>query len=161
MSNCRYCAVSFDLSRNWQLFCSPACRLRYNRENKNCFYCGQAATTRDHIEPVSVRSGGRFFEGLEYIRACRECNTWLGNKLFETVSCRVGYIASKLYKKYRLHVPKAQWETEELEGMGPNMQHVIKKSEFKLSKRKARYEYACAVQILLEIDENEEKEVKQ
>jgi len=158
--SCKYCANKFQVSREWQLFCSSTCRMRYNRENNHCFYCGQRANARDHVEPVAERAGGRYFEGLEFVRVCTECNSWLGNKTFDSVADRVGYIAYMLAEKYKLNRRPVVWRAWELEEMGHSLKTRIKQDIAKWAKRKERHEYALAVREILERAEEPASPVK-
>ena len=68
---------------------------------KLCTYCGDLANTRDHIIPVSYTHGFRVFLGTKWVWCCRECNTLLGNKMFDGIAGKAEYLYYALIEKHQ------------------------------------------------------------
>jgi hypothetical protein len=135
------------------VFCGDLCRIRYNAENRNCFYCGERGTARDHIHPVESRGGMRRFDGQETVRVCQECNSWLGARFFESIQERCQFIAAKLFDKYKLSTPAVEWRDWELNELGPSLQRRIRKALALRAKREQRYRFAVAMSELTALEE--------
>jgi len=124
---CRECDTEFDISRDWQVFCSSKCKLAYNRKYKDtCFYCGERGTQKDHVHPFCARPEHTRKFSQEYVYACGQCNSNLGGQLFEYTIDRIQFLIDKYKKKYKLTAPAVEWEEDELEEMGPAMRKSIK-----------------------------------
>lgn len=150
---CRECASEFAIKREWQLFCSTRCRVRHNRRNSHCFYCGDHATDRDHVHPVSVRGAGlRFFGNVEHVRACGECNIWLSDRIFDHPADRAEFVARKITRKYSLDVPVVRWDEEELSELGVGLRRRVKKLLELRRQGEERRLYAEAVAFVLRLD---------
>jgi hypothetical protein len=137
------------------VFCSDKCRIRYNSENRNCFYCGVRGTARDHIYPVAERSGFRRFGGQETVRVCTECNGLLGSRFFESITERCQYVADHLFAKYNLGKTAVDWQDWEIEELGPLLQRRIKKALALRAKREMRYRFALAMVHLTSLEDCE------
>jgi len=61
------------------------------RDASTCQYCGSAATTLDHVMPVS-RGGAWSFSNL--VAACSRCNAKKGARTPAGASCAVGALSS-------------------------------------------------------------------
>ena len=92
----------------------------YWRE-KACCYCGNMASTKDHIPPVVWLEalGPSYFDSrgllVVWVPSCRECNVALGsNKLF-SIRERTGYLIDYYIKKYGKLATVAKWTQEELD----------------------------------------------
>ena len=152
---CRYCRESFVVSREWQIFCSDRCRFKSNREEKFCFYCGDRATTRDHIYPASLRwAHKRAFDGVEVVLACRECNATLSNNVFAHPAERHDYIASAYRIKYKLLSGFPCWNEKEVMELGPSLRRRIRKSMALRRVAEERVYFACHMAALLRLDDN-------
>lgn len=73
-----------------------------NRDKHTCLWCGQQATTVDHIIPSS--KGGSDLP-MNLISSCSECNSRRGNRsAFAYLKGRVEGVPSKLKLVYRILV---------------------------------------------------------
>ena len=105
-------------------------------EIKKCFYCGEYATEKDHIIPVSFYWSGKrkrhnryFIKGYgkdNLIDCCRECNSIAGNKVFTYVDDKREYIQERLKTKYRKVINMPFWSDEEIKELGYNLRKDIK-----------------------------------
>ena len=67
---------------------------------KYCIYCGDNATDRDHVMPISWKSGIRNYRKGTTVPSCKDCNRGiLGSKPFFTVEARQEYVAKILRKR--------------------------------------------------------------
>lgn len=48
------------------------------RDNHTCAYCGQEATTVDHV--IARKHGGDMFDESNLVAACKRCNSAKGSK---------------------------------------------------------------------------------
>lgn len=123
--DCLYCAKRFEARMERRLFCSDVCRVRYNRENTNCFYCGDMADTLDHILPVSTRRSRKRKFGEEVVYCCKDCNSRLGASFPYDLEERVNFLAEKLFKDFDLGKPIPEWTDEEFEEMGHALRSAV------------------------------------
>lgn len=126
--DCLFCSSRFTARLERRLFCSDICRARYNREEKlRCFYCGELATSRDHIYPHSARTsiGKNVFEGQETVNACTECNTALSDKFPFSIENRVAYLEQWLIDRYDLHETLPEWFDDEIFELGETLRRGI------------------------------------
>lgn len=88
----------------------------------HCTYCGERATTIDHVPPQHARQAlrdtgwrGKFVT----VNACRECNCVIlnGRALF-TVDRRKRFVAAELTKRYRRILKSPDWTQGEIESLG-------------------------------------------
>ena len=159
---CRSCDRRYTVSKDWQLFCSDACRRHWNyNERGYCFYCGEPGDERDHPHPVAARGDHkRIFDGREIVFSCRECNASLSDELFETIELRVKYLIVKYKKKYKLNVGAVVWGEDELNELGPGLRQRIKKSlaQRHLAERRVAYLEAVFYELLRDLEiVNEER----
>ena len=71
---------------------------------RKCTYCGEDATTKDHIIPVSFytanKRSGRNFTPLynrdNLVDSCQQCNSIAGNKIFDNVDEKRDFIQQRL-----------------------------------------------------------------
>lgn len=98
-------------------------------EVKRCVYCGLDATDRDHLVPVSfLRNGKRkgVFEAQETVPSCRECNSLLGNNVFDTFEDRLDYVQKRINDKYGDILRQVDWSESEIAEMGYNFRVPLK-----------------------------------
>lgn len=134
--SCKYCGKDFKSKNNWQQYCSDRCRNHYWQESnsrqksefnaKTCYYCGQLATTIDHVPPQSARielhslgltTKFPFFE----VGACKECNSALGARGIWTLAGRKRYIKAFLQKKYKKYLRIPDWDEAALKELGDTL----------------------------------------
>ena len=91
---------------------------------EHCFYCGESATSIDHVIPHSMltvekrTNGASGSPGLKTM-ACAECNSVLSNLFFPTLSERCYYLNGRIRRRYSnlLHLETWQdWEMKEIKG---------------------------------------------
>lgn len=120
--DCLYCSSRFMAKLDRRLFCSDACRARHNRETHlTCFYCGEVATSKEHIYPQSIKRHGN----NETVRACHECNQLAGVLAPFDIEERVQYLIGKLSTRYRLNKRIAEWDDEEIMELGPKLKSMV------------------------------------
>lgn len=93
-----------------------------------CFYCGDDATCKDHIIPVSYYYSGKRQPKKKYltseygkenlIDSCNECNNIAWNKIFQDVFAKKEYIQEKIKLKYKKVVNMPFWSEEEINELG-------------------------------------------
>jgi hypothetical protein len=99
----------------------------------NCFYCGQLGDGTDHAVPIAyttrngrgTRRQGDLDNGHLRVPCCRECNSLLGSKLFDSIQARAAYLARKLKNRYRLLLSAPQWTDQEIAEVGPSLRAMI------------------------------------
>lgn len=157
--DCLYCGSEFQAKLQRKVFCSDKCRVKYNRErNLVCFYCGDIATSRDHIYPHSLQISRRArVWRQEIVNSCSSCNGILGGTNYLLVEDRALAVANYIYKKHRLHAPDIEWSSDELCELGYSLRKSV---QSKIKRRKIaerRYLHAmlvarCCRKILDEIE---------
>jgi len=96
-----------------------------------CYYCGDQATTIDHTIPLifihQITNEQRKImeDKLVRVPACRECNGFLGSKVFATLEERKFYVKTRIYKKHKKDIELPDWTTEELKQLGDNMFAIV------------------------------------
>ncbi len=135
--DCLYCTKRFTATTERRLFCSDACKMRYNREERlTCFYCGEIAPTRDHITPQAF-SATEGFRGKETVNCCRKCNSTLGAAAPRSIEGRVLYLVERTIIQYELNNPIPEWDDEEIEELGPNLRSFV---EAKIRERQRAFQ---------------------
>lgn len=81
-----------------------------------CIYCGDRATSRDHVPPRCETPGV-----TATYPACSDCNSGiLGGRPLMTVEARRAYVAGALRGRLARH-PGARWSRDELAELGPSL----------------------------------------
>lgn len=99
----------------------------FSAEVASCYYCGDPATTVDHVPPRCVRrmmlADQRAFGQFKFyeLDCCKECNSALGKKLW-TPAERKAYIGKWLQRRYRKILKMPDWSTAELAEISENLQ---------------------------------------
>lgn len=95
-----------------------------------CTYCGDIATTVDHVVPrVYI---GRFEPSerrrlrLQTVPACHECNSVLGAQVFRSLTERGEYVRAWIAKRYAPALRMPDWSDAELAGMSADFQREIR-----------------------------------
>lgn len=123
---CVRCFKSFRPTRSWQRFCGPSCRklatVEELKTEYTCEYCGLVADTVDHVPPVSIRPvlvglGLDSMYPFVVVRACRQCNSTLGDRALWTVEQRRDYIKSWLQRRYKKYLNLPDWTDAELNAL--------------------------------------------
>jgi len=97
------------------------------RGNK-CTYCGDPASSMDHVVPVSwgqVSRKGASYSRRKVVPSCSECNNTLGNIKKHTVADRAEYLLDRYLFKYNKILCCPKWTDEEIEELGYNLKTII------------------------------------
>lgn len=130
---CRECRTNFVVTREWQVFCSPGCRVSWNKRwRATCFYCGSLADPghREHVTPhmFQGRTLRRYWSGVEYVIACGVCNLLLGSHMMVDMTDRVDHLIAAYTRKHGLHKGAVRWDEDELDELGRGLRARIKKA---------------------------------
>ena len=88
-----------------------------------CTYCGEIATTMDHVVPWSWnhsnsrKRSGEWAHDQDLTPACLDCNLRLGSVPLFTIKDRAWDLAEKIRKLLK-KATKAQWTLDELNELG-------------------------------------------
>jgi hypothetical protein len=105
--------------------------LLYDDLSERCYYCGEIATSVDHVPPKATRykweSLGIYrFHLYRTVPACHECNIGLGAHCPNRIDERKRWLKRWLANRYRKVLRMPEWTDSELAKLGPGMQrHVI------------------------------------
>ena len=137
--SCPVCLTLFQPTRPWQRFCCPACRLKALKGEHEptevtetpCYYCGELATTVDHVPPLSARPNilafglaGRY--PFTEVPACRDCNCCgLNDRALWTLASRRRFVKQWLRRRYRKYLRIPEWDESEIGRLGPAMQRYV------------------------------------
>lgn len=103
-----------------------------------CVYCGETATTLDHVPPLSYAAS--IMDILPNLPkrprftiwpACRDCNCRLSGFLLSGLRERRREIRARLSRKYRRLLGEYDWSDEELARFGRNLRSAIEHMEHK------------------------------
>ena len=103
-----------------------------------CYYCGDPATTIDHVVPqsllrrlealgdplvtASLVSRSRIME----VDCCRDCNCRLGNRYHATIGERREALKALLRKKHYRLLSGPLWTASEIYELGPGLQTYVR-----------------------------------
>lgn len=96
-----------------------------------CYYCGELATCEDHAFPLIALHQIYGVADLPSTRllvivpACHECNTLLGEKVFDSLPRRKRYIKTRLRKRYKRILEIPSWHPQELQTLNPNFRDYV------------------------------------
>jgi len=109
-----------------------------------CIYCGEYATTRDHVPPLSMLDKVPIDRLIDnnikfYIYpSCMSCNIHLGNQQLVTLFDRLNYLFDKYAKKVE---QQERWTDYELSGMSGRLKQFIQNQQYKVSYYNRKLEY--------------------
>jgi len=102
-----------------------------------CFYCGLPATGVDHVLPQSLSDRSewiphriRRFRWL-IVPACQQCNSALGDRIFDTMQERIRSAKAHIRKKYAKYLSIPEWSDDQLHGLGQRMRQFVEAGIFK------------------------------
>jgi len=101
----------------------------YLEKDGECYYCGNTATTKDHLTPVSYiyNTGNRrkkryFLDKKNLVPCCSQCNSIANDLMFDSVEEKREHIQERLKSKYRKLLNMPEWTDEEIDEMGTTFQ---------------------------------------
>lgn len=104
-----------------------------------CIYCGEPATTKDHVFPVAraavldlTRPNVRaqlLPHGLCIVKACAACNSLASDRPFTSILEKRRWIQERLRKKFHKKLHSPEWEEHELNELGHGLRAYIVKAE--------------------------------
>ena len=94
-----------------------------------CYYCGQRASTVDHVIPQSMirQLTALGDEEVTYqvlgkralkVWSCRECNCLASDSIQESLQERKAYVKEKLRRRYQKLLDMPPWSQDELDVLG-------------------------------------------
>ncbi len=105
-----------------------------------CWYCGEVATSRDHIVPRSQTAIG--VHSLT-VPACRDCNCAILNDIdIRTDRKRGVFVLGRLSQRLRKTPEPPPWSVDELEEMSRRLRLRIRSKRVTWEALKRRVEYA-------------------
>ena len=99
-----------------------------------CYYCGQPADSIDHVTPRAIKEmchgehPNPVTATTETVIACRECNSALGSRFFETLADRKAAAKDHIRRKYAKYLRMPAWTDQELETLGPSLRGYVRRS---------------------------------
>lgn len=104
-----------------------------------CVYCGDPASTMDHVTPIvavaamqnSIDVREHFRHGLYIVPCCRDCNNRIGSYLARSITEKREEIKRRLRRKHARLLGGYEWEPEELDELGHSLRSSIQGSEAK------------------------------
>jgi len=117
------------------------------RWSDRCVYCGETATTLDHVLPVAVAATlditrqavrAELKQGLSLVPCCAECNGLAGARPFVWVKSKRAYIQGRIAKRYKRHDASVIWDEDELEELGPALRSTVISGMQKTDRRDLR-----------------------
>jgi hypothetical protein len=95
-----------------------------------CFYCGEPATSRDHVIPSCFISiGVRDYSRGIFTASCRDCNARLGAFMPQDLSAKVQRINLILTNKYRKLLGGESWTHAELCELRHSLRSFVRRRE--------------------------------
>jgi hypothetical protein len=105
-----------------------------------CAYCGELATTLDHVMPVAAAAQlydmimadrARYRHALTIVPCCEDCNRRLGTRFFTCLSAKRAALAILLRRKHWRLLSICDWEEGEMKPMGRMLHTYIEGREAK------------------------------
>lgn len=72
----------------------------YSKHSKHCIYCGDPATSKDHVLALSKFTLD-YPEGLYIVPCCIQCNNLAGGRLFKNVTEKQAFIREAIRKRFQ------------------------------------------------------------
>ena len=100
-----------------------------NIRTLKCAYCGETATSRDHVIPVCVlrpQARRHTFHANDWlVPSCHECNLTLGAVLLLTVPDRARYLFKVYSKRWRKLIKSPVWTDYEISQLTGHFQRRV------------------------------------
>lgn len=102
-----------------------------------CLYCGDRATTIDHLLPVSSAAEldwskpatDKYRRLLITLPCCRHCNSVAGGRFFYSFFEKRRFIQNRLREKYSKYLAVPRWSQEELDELGRGLYDYVKRGQ--------------------------------
>jgi len=107
------------------------------------------ADTMDHVIPRTHLYGTDSYAREYVIPACKECNSLLGNRYFETIGERASYLLAKYESRYAKYLRIPDWSEEEMESVGRSLKSKIRAG---MAKKKLAETKIKHLQTIVELD---------
>lgn len=152
MTICKNCNSKFKTNRKSAIYCSDNCRVQaFRAREQQCWYCGDLATSRDHVIPHSLTGDKvRQWTGVDIVPCCISCNSTLGAQLFDRMADRLAYLARKLCERHNFNKPHVTWTEDDLAELTGNLRQYVKAKEFEFAAQRSRYLHVLLRQMQLE-----------
>lgn len=120
-----------------------------------CVYCGQPATERDHVPPITrvcdYLSLGLKNNTFIKVPSCNSCNVILSDSLQEDIFQRIEELKNHLIRKNKKHFYAKEWLEEDKKELGKNLKSFVNAKLHKEKLIKSRVEYYEGYDKLLDI----------
>ena len=122
-----------------------------------CVYCGDPATGRDHVPPITKVQAYRELclakELYLLVPSCASCNSFGSDNLQSSIFERIEFIKDRISRKFARYLQQTEWDEEEIEELGPNLASKVREGTVKRRMAIARIEYYGGYDYLMdEID---------
>lgn len=103
----------------------------------DCTYCGDSATSVDHVVPLTYASPTGNRKGVnpdirkKAVPCCCECNSLLGSKSYFTISERAEFLSQRLAVRHRKLLALPIWSDEEIDLLRGNLRQNVKANQKK------------------------------
>ena len=92
----------------------------------DCAYCGDRATSKDHVLPVVYSNAHPDMpterrDLLFTVPACRQCNSIASGRVFDSLGEKRAYIHDELRRRNRKLLESQSWSDEDLKELGPSL----------------------------------------
>lgn len=117
----------------------------------SCTYCGEPATSRDHVIAVSyqtIRKGARFENNGPWCWSCSQCNSSLSNRYFDTFKDRCEWI----HWRHEVQAKPINWHEWELKPIGHTLQSGIREEMQKRRRARCRADFYGSRDFYLNIE---------
>lgn len=112
---------------------------------QRCTYCGELATTVDHIPPRALRPVIPASEcPWVEVPACGECNSALNARRLLTVSDRCRWIVTYLKRKYSKDLNLPEWPDSDVQELGLALRRRVRAGLVRKQGTLDRVAYAAA-----------------
>jgi hypothetical protein len=128
--------------------------MRFNKRYQQiCFFCGLRGNHKHHVDPRAA-SGKDYFQGIEYVYSCNECNSAINDNIFYYIHEEVEFLIDYYEDKYKLNKPVVEWSDEEINELGVELKQRIKKHLALRRKNEDRWLYLKSLRNYLIVDED-------
>ena len=116
-----------------------------------CTYCGDYASSRDHVIPSIWTDAGpkaKTFRKSRIVPCCAEYNRLLGGKAIFTIADRAHYLIGAGTHRHRKDLEAEEWTRFDLASMRGQLRKRLKAGEYRRKKQQARIAHLQEVRSL-------------